>query len=484
MKLSSRLVPPCLRFVSICFLAVVVFSATADARSIHSGKEEPALGHQRITQEEISEGRLSLQAIRSAGRRVFATPFNALDGLGDGPMDPSDPSEFGGRPTLQNNGMFLRMNGLDSQTCLECHNVLSSATFPNRFAEGGGGGVAANAMPGMLLPDIADQERNGFAATQGRFINPPFVFGAGGIELLAKEMTMELQQILRRAEASPERTHALRTKGIDFGEIRCTGPGQCDTSKIEGIDADLVVRPFGRKGEFSTIRAFDVGALQFHHGMQPVEVVGEDVDADGDGVANEVLVGEVSALHIFLATLKRPRAERLRGHEKQGAKLFEELGCADCHTPELSTNTRRLDFNFPEVENDPSANSFYSVDLSRAPVNFRPARGGGIRVPLYADLKRHNMGPDLAEATGSALDPFFTTARLWGVADSAPYMHDGRASTLTEAILMHGGEGQAAADAFASMREQEREALIAFLQTLRTPRITHADLNRFDRTRR
>ena len=52
-----------------------------------------------------------------------------------------------------------------------------------------------------------------------------------------------------------------------------------DTSGVKGIDADLVVRPFGRKGEFATTRAFDRAALQFHMGMQPVEVVGADTDA-------------------------------------------------------------------------------------------------------------------------------------------------------------------------------------------------------------
>jgi CxxC motif-containing protein (DUF1111 family) len=63
----------------------------------------------------------------------------------------------------------------------------------------------------------------------------------------------------------------------------------------------------------------------------------------------------------------------------------------------------------------------------------------------------------------------FVTARLWGVADTAPYLHDGRATTLTEAILWHGGEAQAVRDAFEGLDAAGRESLLAFLRSLRTP---------------
>ncbi len=140
-----------------------------------------------------------------------------------------------------------------------------------------------------------------------------------------------------------------------------------------------------------------------------------------------------------------------------------------------------LSFSFPEVETDPAANIYYSVDLRGRPTRFEPAPGAGIRVRLYADLKRHDMGPGLAESTGSALDPFFTTARLWGVADTAPYLHDARATTLSEAILMHGGEAQQAANMFQALSEEDKAALTAFLRTLRTPKRVGRDLDSFDR---
>jgi len=79
------------------------------------------------------------------------------------------------------------------------------------------------------------------------------------------------------------------------------------------------------------------------------------------------------------------------------------------------------------------------------------------------------MGAGLGESFGSALDRQFITARLWGVADTAPYLHDGRAHTLAEAILLHGGEAQGVRDAYANLPDDAQQELIAFLLTLRTP---------------
>lgn len=88
---------------------------------------------------------------------------------------------------------------------------------------------------------------------------------------------------------------------------------------------------------------------------------------------------------------------------------------------------------------------------------------------LYGDLKRHDMGPGLAEPvdeTGIGASVFMTQ-ELWGVGDTAPYLHDGRATTLTEAILWHGGEAQASRDAFAALELSEQKAVISFLDNLK-----------------
>ena len=447
--------------------------------------EHSAMSTLQISQDDIANERISPYRLRRMGGLLFSTMFTKLDGFGHGPVSAHEPDLLEMRPTLQGNGTFLRVNGLDAQSCTECHSVLSNATVPFRFGVGGVGSGSANVMAKVTWVDPTSGGEENFA---GRFINPPFVFGSGGVELLGKEMTLDLQQLRAQARQNPGTHVALVTKGVSFGSISCQQDGTCDTSQVEGVDADLVVRPFSRKGEFATVRAFDAEAMNFHFGMEPVEMVGEGVDRDGDGVINEVSIGQISALHIFNTTLtppapfvNNPRCEnslwevtlpRNLCDAQDGRELFEQIGCADCHIPSLTTTSPMLTYSFPEVPTDPTANVFYRVDLRDYPTFFEEAEQGGLVVPLFADLKRHDMGPELAESFGEELAAQFTTARLWGVADTAPYLHDGRALTLTEAIVLHGGAARAARDAFVDLDAQEKETLLTFLRWLRTP---HAD---------
>lgn len=406
----------------------------------------------RITQVQLVSW--PLPKIQKNGVRIFSTPFNFHDGFGDE------------RPTLQDSGTFLRVDGLDAQTCAECHFIKSNSTIP--FTPGLGG--TAGGGPNVLLePTVIDAVTGDF---NGRFINSPILFGVGGIELAAKEMTLELQELMQEAIANPGVEIDLRTKGVFFGTIVADGSGNIDTTEIEGIDEDLVVRPFGRKGQFTTTRNFDVGAFRFHFGMETVDEFDEGNDNDGDGVTDEITVGEMSAVNIWVATRPRPRALVFKKKARRGFELFKQIGCTYCHLPALQTNSRKLTFSFPEVAEDPTQNVFYEVDLVKTS-GFKPNRQGGIAVPLFADLKRHDMGPDLAEnfhdASGE-VNAQFTTARLWGVADSGPYLHDGRALTITDAILALGGEAQPFRDNFAALSRSDKDAVLAFLYSLRAPK--------------
>jgi len=167
-----------------------------------------------------------------------------------------------------------------------------------------------------------------------------------------------------------------------------------------------------------------------------------------------------------------PLMERLDRDARRGFATFREIGCASCHQPSLSTRGKSLPLRFPEVRTDPEANVYVRIDLTKPPTKFKKNHNGGIDVPLFSDLKRHDMGPDLAESFALAdevRNREFTTGKLWGVADSAPYLHDGRASTLGEAILLHGGEAQEVRETFEALPEGERENLMHFLGALRTP---------------
>jgi len=459
---------------------LVAFGVISTAGAHPPAGERPNLDGVRVTQEQLENGELSLREIRLAGLRMFTTPFNRLDGYGDGPMDLNDTVSPGGRPTLQGNGTLLRVNGLDGQTCLECHSLLSAATQPPRLGIGGVGGSVTNALikPTSIDPaDLVDFDQA--AGFNGRFANPPFVFGAGGVELLGLEMTDDLQALRAQALAHPGTVVALETHGVSFGTIVADTGGHIDTSNVEGVDPDLVVKPFGRKGEFATVRDFDVDAMRFHFGMQPSEAVGVGVDADGDGIADEIRPGDLSVLQVFEVTLERPEALSGDVAASRGATRFAQVGCASCHRPEMQTRGRELPLRFPPDPIDHSTGVYLRLDLTRRPMKFDANKDGGITVPLFADLKRHDMGPALAETFALAdarRNHEFTTARLWGVADTAPYLHDGRATTLTDAILLHGGEAQAARDAFAALSEADRVDLLVFLRTLRTPESPAKDL--------
>jgi CxxC motif-containing protein (DUF1111 family) len=157
---------------------------------------------------------------------------------------------------------------------------------------------------------------------------------------------------------------------------------------------------------------------------------------------------QCNQLTAFIAALSRP-VERLpesgpkRDQAVAGKKRFTSIGCTDCHTPDV-----------------------------------------GAVQGLYSDLLLHRMGQDLVGG-GSYGEPppplpdfppgegpspgEWRTPPLWGVADSAPYLHDGRAATLDEAIRLHGGQAGRSARLYAGLPDSERGEVIAFLQTLRAP---------------
>jgi CxxC motif-containing protein (DUF1111 family) len=86
---------------------------------------------------------------------------------------------------------------------------------------------------------------------------------------------------------------------------------------------------------------------------------------------------------------------------------------------------------------------------------------------IFTDFKRHDLGPAFYERNyDGTITREFLTAALWGVGTTAPYGHDGRSINLTEVILRHGGEAQAARDAFANLSIKHRNAILHFLNSL------------------
>lgn len=419
-------------------------------------------GKTRVEQGEIDAGCVPPQDLYQIGAQLFHYGFTKRDGFG-GKDTPSVVRFHKGK-----------RGGPDAYACDQCH---------WRGGPAGAGDGADNAY----LDGDGDTQDSALAR------NPPALVGLGVIELVAREMTIELGQrrdeLGRRAKAQGK---ALRTdliaKGVSFGKLGALADGALDTSAVEGVDADLVVRPFGWKGTYADLRAVAEDELALHHGMQSEHFVrtagaeragsfGGD-DPDGDGIIKEINEGQVTALAHFLATQEIPTVELPDRQDQlvyyaRGKQLFEEIGCAGCHRPRLSLKSAV--YEIPRRAGGPPLRVDLAVD-GAAPRLARAASAQPIDydVWLYSDLKRHDMGPELAEKRPDrGVDgQLFLTPPLWGSARSRPFLHDGRAATAEEAILAHGGEAQPARDAFAKLSDRDRYPLRLFLSTLtRKPKL-------------
>src|SRR5262249_48707266 len=141
------------------------------------------------------------------------------------------------------------------------------------------------------------------------------MFGSGFIEMLARQITADLQGI--RDGIPPGGTRDLVSKGISFGKLTHRADGSWDTSSVEGIAApslvssatsppSLVIRPFHQPGTVVSIRQFRNTAFNHHHGIQSTERFGINTDPDGDGFVNEMTRADVTAVSVFQATLAVP----------------------------------------------------------------------------------------------------------------------------------------------------------------------------------
>jgi hypothetical protein len=457
------------------------------------------------------------------GDELFGAKFNAADGSGAN-VGANQRFTRMPRADLTGAGQWAnhvpsRATGPNAVSCTDCHQLP---------ADDGAGPASANVH--------RDPNHTGIL---NRVIqrNTPHVFGLGALQRLAEEMTVELQAVRASARSflgcgvtttGGTATNNLTSKGVSFGQIRVThtaGSTSCSETLLApvtggalSLSADLVVRPFQWKGSVASVRDFVRGAAHNELGMQGSELLGSPavdpatVDGDGDGVANELFVGDITALAIYQAGQPRPTTlQELAAIGEipalstaqlaainDGSAVFDRSGCGNCHVRRLLINNPV--FQEPSTlaafrdagDRFPNGRSYGNSALrSDAAVHFDLTRdaleNGGIitsngqplgtfqrdaqgraLVDLFGDLRRHDMGSRLAEqvdevGTGAAV---FMTENLWGVGSTAPYLHDGRASTLTEAILEHGGEAQSARDAFATSSTTAQQHLIAFLNSL------------------
>ena len=328
------------------------------------------------------------------------------------------------------------------------------------------------------------------------------MFGSGFIEMLARQITADLQRI--RDEMGPGQNGKLLSKGISFGVLRRNGDGSWDTSAVEGLPAasltstgpgdppNLIIRPFSQAGNVISLRQFTNSAFNQHHGIQSEERFGLGVDADGDGFMNELTRADVTAVTLFQATLPVPGQiipddPDFRRAINVGEQTFTRIGCAACHIAALPLDKRGWIYTEPSPYNpagnlQPGEEPAVRVDLTSddLPLPRLKPKNGIVWVPAFTDFKLHDItaGPDdpnrepldMNQPAGTpaffAGNGKFLTRKLWGIANQHSFGHHGRYTTLREVVLAHSGEALQSRLTFQALSSEERDDVIEFLKSL------------------
>lgn len=509
-----------------CILGAAALVAVGQQANAQAGRigREVAVPRHLANGEEYT---LPLAALLKHGERLFNANWTIQEGAGR-PLtkgtgrqlaDPTRPLVFPRN--------FNRVSGPDANSCAGCHNSPYGIT-------GGNGDFVANVFvlgqrfdfadfdAGVGRPTVASRDERGQQVSLETVANSRStlgMFGSGYVEMLARQMTKDLQAI--RDAMQPGESRPLVSKGISFGTLTRHKTGGWDSSKVEGLPytstftddqamkPTLLVLPFHQAGAVVSLRHFTNNALNHHHGIQSEERFAEDARynvaehfrpdfADGDDLHIEATRADITALSLFQAVMAVPgrvipRDPEVEAAVLDGERLFTRVGCASCHVPELPLDDDGWLYSEPNPYNfhgnlRPGDAPTYIVNLNRPdlPQPRLKAQGRVTMVPAFTDMKLHDItsGPDdpnrevldMHRARGMEMrffiDAFFSgngkflTRKLWGVGNKPNYYHHGKYTTMREAILAHAGEAQASSDAFKALTDRERDCVIEFLKTL------------------
>jgi CxxC motif-containing protein (DUF1111 family) len=344
----------------------------------------------------------------------------------------------------------------------EFETMLFRASIPGTDAVGGpnpagkfGGQLQLEAIPGFTPEASA---RVTYTDSGGRFddgnfysLRVPHYSFRGNIgplpfNLLTSPRVAPVNFGLGLLEAIPEAT------------IRANAdPNDADRDGISGrvnVVFDVpqqryLIGRFGWKANVGSLVHQTAGAYNGDMGVTTKFFPNENCEGEFFGCrdhAPEVDTETVGNVAFYTQTLGVPARRGVNDPTNQrGEFVFRAIGCADCHTPSMTTGVLP---GVPEVSNQ--------------------------RIHAYTDLLLHDMGDALADdrpdfrANGNE----FRTPPLWGIGlvsvvnGHTNFLHDGRARNLLEAVLWHGGEGRNARERFKSLSFSDRRALIAFLNSL------------------
>jgi CxxC motif-containing protein (DUF1111 family) len=261
-------------------------------------------------------------------------------------------------------------------------------------------------------------------------------------------------------EAVPESTILALEDVNDASGAGISGNAQISVDPVTG---DKRLGRFGWKAGASSLVHQIAGALNTDMGVMTSVLPKPDCGAMQQGCGNdkgaelgdEYLADLVKYVHLLGVRARRNLSD---ADAVRGETVFNQLGCAGCHVTELKTS------------------SFHPLAELRNQT-----------IHPYTDLLLHDMGPGLADNLGEreATGAEWRTTPLWGIGLSAcvtggvtgpfqkavcaphhDYLHDGRARTIAEAILWHGGEGQKSKEKYVALAAADKTALLKFLESL------------------
>jgi len=505
---------------------LVPMASWAQSSSSQVGKEVAIPTHLQDGEEFTA----SIKELIQYGAQLFNAKFTIQEGAG--------------RPNSKGNGAplsdlssplvfprnFDRISSPEANACSGCHNAPIPGAGGDRVTEVF---VLAQRFDRLTFDHNDGITTRGAVDESGKFVTMDNATndrktigmnGSGFVEMLARQMTADLQA--ERDATPPGNTVPLRSKGISFGVLTHSGDGTWNVSQVQGLAApslstkgttgpSLVIRPLHQVGNVISIRQFSTNAFNHHHGMQAEERFGLNVDADGDGVANELTTADLTAVSLFQATLavpgrvipNDPAVERAN---LAGEALFNKIGCASCHAtlPLTSNNNPGLPGqpgwiyfepnpynpatgpNSPNLQlgppNYPITAPALTVDLTSnsLPLPRLRALNGSVSVEAYTDLKLHDISATSDPATDPECEPLdqnqpagspgffagnckFITRKLWGFYNQGgAFMHHGKFTTAREAVEAHNGEALTQRKAFDALSPEQQNEVIEFLKSL------------------
>ena len=405
-------------------------------------------------------------AMRSAG--VMAVLLVAYAAMGYGTR-PSDADVKAGEALFThkwqpNDTLAALGDGLgpvfNASSCVECH---------FQGGTGGGGGLKHNVAAFEVLPThnlpyptagvihafaLASDMKESFGSV--RDVYPIVEKGMTITAVCRQPLQKDYDPVVRHSINTPTLFGAGLIDRIPDAAIRAHHAGRMVSGMRKEFDLDFDsagtgrvrvlpdgrIGKFGWKAQFATLEEFVDNACAVELGLStptrkqhaPQKHV-EDSSAkpDIDHKQFTQLVSYVAHLPAPKGSLPDDDIERLL--VSHGRKMFSEVGCADCHTPNIG-----------------GATGVYS-DFCLHDLTDKEASG-------YVETPDVPVPPDYP--TG----PEWKTPPLWGAAQTAPYMHDGSAATLHDAIEAHAGQARGIREKYRSLVEADRKALLRFLESL------------------